>query len=44
MEVMAVSLNGGLVSVRRMANLLDLAVDDLAQVFAAQGIEQAVAL
>ena len=44
MEVMALSLNGGHVSVRRMANLLDLAVDDLAQVFAAHGIEQAVAL
>ena len=44
MEVMALSLNGGHVSVRRMANLLDLAVDDLAQVFASHGIEQAVAL
>ena len=44
LEVMALSLNGGHVSVRRMANLLDLAVDDLAQVFASHGIEQAVAL
>ena len=44
MEVMARALKGGHVSIRRMANLLDLAVDDLAQVFAAHGIEQAVAL
>ena len=44
MEVMALSLNRGHISVRRMATLLDLMVDDLAQVFASHGIEQAVAL
>ena len=41
MEVMALSLNRGHISVRRMATLLDLMVDDLAQVFASHGIESA---
>ena len=44
MEVMALALNGGHVSVRRMANLLDVTVDDLTEVFASHGIEQAVEL
>ena len=33
MEVMALSLNGGHVSVRRMANLLEVTVEDLAKLF-----------
>ena len=44
MEVMALALDGGHVSVRRMANLLDVTVDDLTKVFASHGIEQAVEL
>ncbi len=44
MEVMGLALDGGHVSVRRMASLLDVAVDDLADVFTSHGIEQAVEL
>ena len=44
MEVMAMALDGGHVSIRRMANLLDVTVDDLTEVFASHGIEQAVEL
>ena len=44
MEVMALALDGGHVSVRRMANLLDVTIDDLMEVFAAHGIDQAVKL
>ena len=44
MEVMALALHAGYVSVRRMANLLDVAVDDLSEVFASHEIEQAVEL
>ena len=44
LDVMALALDGGYVSVRRMANLLDVAVDDLSEVFASHEIEQAVEL
>ena len=44
MEVMALALDGGHVSVRRMANLLDVTIDDLMDVLASHGIEQAVEL
>ena len=44
MEVMRLALQGGHVSVRRMANLLDLTVEDLAELFSSHGIEQPVEL
>ena len=44
MEVMALAVDGGQVSVRRMANLLDVSIDDLVKVFTSHGIEQAVEL
>lgn len=44
MAVMALALNGGHVSVRRMANLLDVTIADLTEVFASHGIEHAVEL
>ena len=44
MEVMRLALAGGHVSVRRMADLLDVTVDDLPGLFRAHGIEQPVEL
>jgi len=44
MDVMALALDGGNVSVRRIANLLDVTVDDLTEVFASHGTEQVVEL
>lgn len=44
MEVMGLALDGGHVSTRRMANLLDATVDDLTDVFSSHGIQQAVEL
>jgi transcriptional regulator with XRE-family HTH domain len=39
MEVLALALDGGRISVRRAAGLLDLTIEDLAEAFAAQGIQ-----
>ena len=39
MEVIALAVNEGRVSARRAAGLLDLTVDDLAELFAAHGVE-----
>lgn len=44
MEVMRLALTGGQVSVRRMAGLLDVTVDNLPGLFRAHGIEQPVEL
>ena len=44
MEVMRLALAGGHVSVRRMAGLLEVPVDDLPALFRAHGIEQPVEL
>ena len=44
MEVMRLALAGGHVSVRRMADLLDVTVDDLPGLFRTHGIEQPVEL
>ena len=44
LEVMALALDRGQVSVRRMANLLDVSIDDLVKVFTSHGVEQAVEL
>ena len=39
MEVIALAVNEGRVSARRAAGLLDQTVDDLAELFAAHGVE-----
>jgi Zn-dependent peptidase ImmA (M78 family)/transcriptional regulator with XRE-family HTH domain len=39
MEVIALAVNEGRVSARRVAGLLDLTIDDLAELFAAHGVE-----
>jgi XRE family transcriptional regulator, fatty acid utilization regulator len=39
MEVIALAVNEGRVSARRAAGLLDLSIDDLAELFAAHGVE-----
>jgi Zn-dependent peptidase ImmA (M78 family)/DNA-binding XRE family transcriptional regulator len=39
MEVIALAVNEGRVSARRAAGLLDLTIDDLAELFAAHGVE-----
>ena len=39
MEVIGLAIDAGLVSIRRIALLLDLTVEDLADVFAARGVE-----
>ena len=44
MEVMALALDGGHVSIRRMASLLDATVDDLSETFTSHGIGSKVAL
>ena len=44
LEVLGLAIDEGFVSVRRAANLLDRTVDGLPDVFAAHGIERAVAL
>ena len=44
MEVMRLALDGGHVSVRRMAGLLDVTVDDLTGLFSSHGIKQPVEL
>ena len=44
MEVMRLALTGGRVSVRRMAGLLNVTVDDLPRLFRAHGIKQPVEL
>ena len=44
MEVMRLALAGGHVSVRRMASLFDVPIDDLPALFRAHGIEQPVEL
>jgi XRE family transcriptional regulator, fatty acid utilization regulator len=41
MEVIALAVNEGRVSTRRAAGLLDLTIDDLAELFAAHGVEPA---
>ena len=44
MEVMGLAIDQGLVSVRRMAGLLDVTVDGLADLFAEHGFERPVEL
>lgn len=44
LDVLALAIGDGLVSVRRVAGLLDLAVEDLAELFAAHGVESPVDL
>ena len=44
LEVMRLALQGGHVSNRRMANLLDVTMEDLAKLFSSHGIEQPVEL
>ena len=44
MEVMGLAIDQGRVSVRRMAALLDVAVEGLAELFAAHGFERPVEL
>ena len=44
MEMMRLALQGGHVSHRRVANLLDLTVEGLAELFSSHGIEQPVEL
>ena len=43
-EVLGLAIEGGLVSVRRVAGLLDLTVEDLADLFAAHGVVHPVDL
>ena len=43
-DVLALAIGDGLVSVRRVAGLLDLAVEDLAELFAAHGVQSPVDL
>ena len=41
MEVMGLALAAGYVSVRRSATLLDMTVEDLAQLFSSHGVDTA---
>ena len=44
MEVMGLAVDEGYVSIRRMADLLDLSIEDLAELFVRHGVEHSVDL